>query len=152
MPLTLFQDYNPEVLHTLTMPNTAANWRTWRTAAGELISPPPPPARYFSGGWAGLPALLRAASLAGSYDLVITAETVYAPPCCTPLLAAIKAALARPGGVALVAAKAHYFGCGGSAAAFRALAEADGELAVETAWALDDGRSNARCILRLAWR
>eukprot|EP00887_Chlorella_sp_A99_P007184 scaffold2.g7184.t1 len=114
-----FQDYNPQVLHLLTMPNALANWCAWRATAGAAAGPPPPPpARFFSGSWASLEGLLARGGLAGGYDLVLTAETIYSPAAAAALLACVGACLRRPGGVALVAAKAYYFGCGGSLAGF----------------------------------
>lgn len=148
-----FQDYNPQVLHLLTMPNALANWCAWRATAGAAAGPPPPPpARFFSGSWASLEGLLARGGLAGGYDLVLTAETIYSPAAAAALLACVGACLRRPGGVALVAAKAYYFGCGGSLAGFLQAAEADGGFDVETLWTLDDGRSNARSIVQLVAR
>jgi hypothetical protein len=58
-------------------------------------------------------------------------------------------ALRPPHGVALVAAKSHYFGVGGGTARFDAAVAADGTLEVERVWVMEDGASNKREILRL---
>ena len=36
-----------------------------------------PVPRFFAGDWAALPGYLQACDLAGSYDLVVSAETIY---------------------------------------------------------------------------
>jgi hypothetical protein len=67
-----FQDYNEEVLHMLTAPTVAANWRTNRGLDAEA-----PPARYFCGDWGTLGPLLADLGLAGAYDVILTTETIY---------------------------------------------------------------------------
>jgi hypothetical protein len=68
------QDFNAEVLEAVTARNAEANLARLpaATRAGRR-------ARYFAGGWEALPALLRGAGLAGTYDTVLTAETLYCP-------------------------------------------------------------------------
>lgn len=170
------QDYNSHVLHLLTMPNVLANLRVW---SAQHTLPPQRPVRFFSGSWDGLAGLLEQKGLAGSYDLVLTAETIYSPEATRSLLQCIKRCLRRPSGVALVAAKSHYFGVGGgiadflqvgaachcclekgwalaclppnSLAACLQLVESDGTLDACTVWTMDDGRSNSRSILQLTF-
>lgn len=67
-----FQDYNEEVLHMLTAPTVAANWRTNREQGAEA-----PPARYFAGDWGTLGPVLAGLGLAGAYDIILTTETIY---------------------------------------------------------------------------
>ena len=59
--------------------------------------------------------------------------------------------LRPPHGVALVAAKSHYFGVGGGTAAFAAAAAADGALQAARVWCCEDGASNKWEILRLSF-
>ena len=54
-------------------------------------------ARYFAGGWEGLPALLHGAGLAGTYDAVLTAETLYCPGSQRALYEAILQVLPKQG-------------------------------------------------------
>jgi hypothetical protein len=56
--------------------------------------------------------------------------------------------LRPPHGVALIAAKSHYFGVGGGTAGFAAAVAADGTLEVERVWVAQDGASNKREILK----
>ena len=159
-PPFALQDYNRSVLSRLTIPNVAANagaWATRRAAAaaspGASASSPaqqPPRARYFAGSWEALPAVLEGLGLVGSYDMVLTAETIYSLEAMRSLYRCIKACL-RPGaGVAYVAAKSYYFGVGGGTAAFRQLVEADGVFACRAVAVVDDGVSNKREVLELA--
>lgn len=69
--LCSLQDYNSEVLSVLTIPNLQANVNRLpaQRHRGEL--------RYFSGSWQAFPAYLKASGLLHSYDIVLTAETVY---------------------------------------------------------------------------
>ena len=67
-----FQDYNEEVLEMLTYPSVMANWQANR---GE--ESPPPPVRYFSGDWGTLGSVLNELDLVGSYDIILTTETIY---------------------------------------------------------------------------
>lgn len=97
------QDYNRSVLTTLTMQNVAANRSAWATrrqayageqgaaagasaaaagaAAGAAAAPSSQgsaaAARYFAGSWDALPKLLEERGLQHSYDLLLTAETIY---------------------------------------------------------------------------
>ena len=132
-----FADFNAEVLHALTAPCAAAN------LARAARDAPPPQLRFFSGDWGALPPLLPASS----YDVLLSADTIYSVASQPRLLAVMRASL-RPGGCALVAAKSYYFGVGGSAAQFAAAATAVG-LSVRVVARFSDGASNVREILRL---
>jgi hypothetical protein len=67
-----FQDYNEQVLEMLTYPSVMANWQANRSKQS-----PPPPVKYFSGDWGTLGALLKEIDLVGSYDIIVTTETIY---------------------------------------------------------------------------
>lgn len=67
-----FQDYNEQVLEMLTYPSVMANWQANRSKQS-----PPPPVKYFSGDWGTLGGLLKEINLAGSYDIIVTTETIY---------------------------------------------------------------------------
>jgi predicted nicotinamide N-methyase len=72
-----FQDFNKQVLQTLTVVNVAANWNAHRMQSVGAAVPNAAPARYFSGSWSALGPLLREQGLAGTYDVILTAETIY---------------------------------------------------------------------------
>lgn len=66
-----FQDYNKEVLRALTIRAVLRNWNEESMSANGL------PARFFAGDWGTLGDLLESLDLLGSYDLVLTSETIY---------------------------------------------------------------------------
>ncbi|CAN8064978.1 unnamed protein product, partial [Agarophyton chilense] len=130
-------DYNSHVLRDVSMPNVCANV-------------PHVPARFFCGHWLHLPPLLPA-----PFHLVLSADTVYAPPQCAALARCICACL-HPRGVALVAAKTYYFGLNGGTVAFRRHLERAAaavvpsiRLHVSVVHEVRDGHSNVRQILRI---
>ena len=67
------QDYNAEALTELAAPNLQLNARLRQTRVR--------PARFFSGSWATLGQLLECLGAAASFDLVVSAETVYNQAC-----------------------------------------------------------------------
>lgn len=141
------------MIATLTIPNVEANAAAWATrhsaVGGAAGAPASPAARYFAGGWDSLAGELERQKLAGSYDLVLTAETIYSLDAMRSLFRCIKAAL-RPGtGTAYVAAKSYYFGVGGGTAAFAELVQRDGAYRCRTVAVVDDGLSNKREVLEL---
>ncbi|GAB4818881.1 hypothetical protein N2152v2_005927 [Parachlorella kessleri] len=175
-----FQDYNREVVQTVTIPNVAANWAAWQfrypssrsSAAGRLPAGPAagsseetmtavqtgeaagsnPMARYFSGDWGALADLLEQRGLAGTYDVVLSAETIYSLSSMRSLYECIVRCLRRPSGVAYIAAKSFYFGVGGGTAGFVRLVEGEGLMQAQVAQVIDDGLSNKREILQLIFR
>lgn len=74
----------------MTAPSVLANWQAWQTR-GSPAAPAAqnPPARFLGGPWAALDSFLAAEGLAGSYDLVLTSETIYSLSSMPYLLACI---------------------------------------------------------------
>lgn len=104
----------------------------------------------YGGDWRHLSAALDADGRGGNaFDLVLSAETAYREDTAAALVAAIAATLA-PGGIALVATKRYYFGCGGGVAALDAALAATA-LERRVVWSAEDGKSNVRDILELTW-
>jgi hypothetical protein len=85
------------------------------------------------------------------FDLVLTSESIYNTESAKQLLKGCAACMAQDGCL-LLAAKSHYFGVGGSLAAFKKLAEADGQFVCTVVHRIDDGASNVREILCLRKR
>eukprot|EP00178_Gracilaria_changii_P023339 TRINITY_DN70702_c0_g1_i1.p2 TRINITY_DN70702_c0_g1~~TRINITY_DN70702_c0_g1_i1.p2 ORF type:complete len:294 (+),score=69.64 TRINITY_DN70702_c0_g1_i1:52-882(+) len=128
-------DYNQPVLHHVTIPNVRAN-----VSRADV--------RYFCGGWRTLPPLLPC-----RFDVILSADTVYARAQCDALADCICRCL-HPRGVALVAAKTYYFGVGGGTAAFRqalqcAMSKHAVQLQVDVVREIRDGQSNVREIVRI---
>jgi SAM-dependent methyltransferase len=123
--LVTFQDYNKEVLEYVTVNNVVKN-------LGENKC------RYFYGPWGDISSM-------GSFDLVITSETIYNPQNYSDLLNAIYTSNAP---FCLVACKSYYFGVGGGSEMFMKAAESIGfksEIVVRI-----DEIASTRLILRLS--
>jgi hypothetical protein len=82
-----FADYNKEVLQLLTQPSVLTNWRSQKEEEAGVEHPP---VRYFSGDWTELCSLLGTLGLAGTYDIVLTAESIYSLEGSRKLLQCIK--------------------------------------------------------------
>ena len=134
-----FQDYNAAVLRLVTAPNVALNTSGLFSDDADLqtiqhrlaedsvsidVSTVSAKSRFYSGSWESLKSLLSNAQDAShqSYDVILTSETVYELDYIPSLVSLIRSLLA-PGGYALVAAKASYFGCSGSLHDFISIAK-----------------------------
>lgn len=67
------QDFNKEVLTALTGQNVTAN-RQRLPKSRRPVS-----ARFFGGDWSTLGSLMASQNLGGSYDIILSAETIYSP-------------------------------------------------------------------------
>lgn len=132
-PHLILQDYNAQVLESVSAPNLHLN-----KFSGQV--------RFFCGDWSGLPELLPP----GSCSLILTSETIYRPENYHFLLNIFKHSLSnRPLSCVLVAAKDYYFGLGGSVEEFSSVARSDGWV-VERIWSHSEGVP--RSILKLTRR
>jgi len=139
------QDLNAPVLAALAAPNVARNAGAGAEARAALLA----------GSWEAMLAALRGggggeagAHLRRGFDVVLSSETLYREEA-HGTLAALLAALLRPGGVALLAAKRFYFGVGGGTRRFVAEAAPAAGLRCEVLAVVEDGRSNVREVLRV---
>ncbi|PXF49343.1 Histidine protein methyltransferase 1-like [Gracilariopsis chorda] len=129
------QDYNEEVLRDVTIPNLTTNTSNV-------------PVRYFAGGWKTLPYNLRR-----RFDIILSADTIYANQQCDSLADCICRTL-EVGGLALIAAKKYYFGVGGGTAAFQEALRLHAKnqnisLRIRTVLEIRDGLSNIREIIEV---
>lgn len=116
-----FQDYNPEVINNITIPNVILNSKSMNGIAIQDR------VKFYSGDWGTLASVLEPNSV---YDVILTSETIYSLESQPKLLAAMKE-LSRPkDGLVLVAAKSFYFGVGGSVESFCQLLKEDGTFGV----------------------
>ena len=112
-----FQDYNPEVIHLFTIPNLLANITT---ESMGLV-------KFFAGDWSELNGIINSDDEPTlKYDFVLTSETIYCVDSQPILLEIIKKQVKPCTGKALIAAKSHYFGVGGSMEMFKTLVKNDG--------------------------
>ncbi|KAF3955488.1 hypothetical protein CMV_019294 [Castanea mollissima] len=160
-----FQDFNAEVLRSLTIPNVNANLSeniqhletNEMNAGGEV--------RFFAGDWSEIHKLLPRVpsneknlncssghSQVASYDIILMAETVYSVSTLQSLYELIKMCTSSPHGVVYMAAKKHYFGVGGGTRQFLSLVEKDGVMASNLVAEVADGSSNVREVWKLSFR
>jgi hypothetical protein len=73
------QDFNPEALTTLAAPNLFLNMsrNPLQTQGSTSSNGVKEDARFFSGDWAKLGSLFETLGMIDSFDLIVTAETVY---------------------------------------------------------------------------
>jgi len=128
-----FQDYNRQVLESATIPRIAA------FDAGS---------RFFAGDWLALCDYAPWGD--DTYDVIMTAETLYAIDSMPRLLALLKRRMAKPSGVAYVASKTYYFGVGGGTRQFEDLVREDGAMSSTVVWTTP-GEGVKREILMLQW-
>lgn len=133
----LFQDLNASVLERITACNVACN----SDAATFAL------ATFVAGDWTALPAWCASTGMTACVDVLITSETVYRLDSIAPLLGVMRTLL-RPGGVAIVSAKRHYYGAelGGGSTAFTRAAQ-DAGLVVRVVASVADGVSMLRDVL-----
>lgn len=121
-----FQDYNIEVIKTVTIPNVLLNFDDRESVLKRC--------QFFCGDWASF-AKLRSWNEHEfvRYDLILTSETIYNPDNHKKLYEVFKQRL-KEDGVGFIAGKSYYFGVGGGMRQFQNLIEEDGIFDVEIVW------------------
>ena len=109
----VFQDFNEEVLRSVTHPCVDKN-KTSSKETPEAGLSGGGVDRYVSGDWSTCSDVLGR----HDFDLILTAETIYEPKSVTALLDLLEWCLKPNTGLVLVAAKVYYFGVGGGVAPF----------------------------------
>eukprot|EP00038_Savillea_parva_P006042 m.161334 g.161334 ORF g.161334 m.161334 type:complete len:401 (-) comp12060_c1_seq1:36-1238(-) len=163
-----FQDYNREVIEHVTIPNYRINLSSTSDTAkpssqqatpqtltgsdkkegGTLTETESP--QFFAGSWAALEQHFVRTGQTHTYDLVLTAETLYSLESMPELYAVLKSCVATPDGVAYVASKTYYFGVGGGTRDFLALVERDGYFEASTVFEIGGGVKREVIQLRVA--
>ena len=147
-----FQDYNPEVIKFVTIPNALLNeWNGSETQTGTSLASK---CRFFTGDWDNFTTLVKSSESSAinvlSYDVILTSETIYSTASQPKLLATLKQLVNPESGVVFLAAKSYYFGVGGSVQMFQELVESDGYFNVHECKTI---RSNVpRLIIKLVPR
>lgn len=129
-------DYNRDVLVDVTSANVHAN-----VDAETKV-------RYYSGGWHDLARVVDV-----QFDIILSAETVYADRQAEPLADCVLQLLSDKG-VALIAGKSYYFGVGGGMRAFekavrKAAQRLGARVEIKVVHEVRDGASNVREILQV---
>ena len=125
----LFQDYNRGVLLRRTMPSVLLNMQ--KMCEVKNVQNFSESCSFCHCSWENM-CEVCGEELQGSFNVILTSETIYNRSSYPSLLKAMKYFLVREGGVVLVAAKAYYFGVGGSVAEFVQFVEKDGHFVVQS--------------------
>ncbi|WCJ27620.1 hypothetical protein M5689_009351 [Euphorbia peplus] len=154
-----FQDFNAEVLRSLTIPNVNVNLS--KRLSKETNCDPEVETRYFAGDWSEIHRCLphiqsnekencssRECPESG-YDTILMAETIYSISAQASLYELIKKCIHRSHGVVYMAAKKHYFGVGGGTQQFLSLLDKDGVMGSKLVAEVADGSSNVREVWKL---
>ncbi|KAK3020644.1 hypothetical protein RJ639_046428 [Escallonia herrerae] len=162
-----FQDFNAEVLKCLTIPNVNANlsMKTRSLATHVMKRNNDAEICFFAGDWNDVHQILPSVyadennphsstgvNLFVGYDIILMAETVYSISSLRTLYKLIKKCMARPHGVAYMAAKKHYFGVGGGSRRFLSLVEKDGLMGASLVAEVADGSSNVREVWKIHFK
>ncbi|KAI9593094.1 hypothetical protein BDF19DRAFT_449464 [Syncephalis fuscata] len=129
-------DYNSPDWHPLPLSSA-------RAALAHIIAQR---SQFYAGDWSTLSTVVDGLH---SYDIILTAETLYHADNHGRLYTAIRNTMRRPNGKAYVAAKTVYFGCTGSTLSFIDYVNSVGELTVARCHQVDS--SVKREILCLTW-
>jgi predicted nicotinamide N-methyase len=157
-PIVVFADFNDFVLRNVTVANVVANTRGFSASivansialgAGDWFAM----SRCLSGNKHGISNLPEN----GRFDLLLAAETTYTPEAAEATAIMIANHLVPVEGIALVASKRYYFGCGGGTDSFRKAAEAQCiiinnktyRLITTTEEEFDNGSGNIRELLKI---
>ncbi|XP_050462863.1 histidine protein methyltransferase 1 homolog [Cataglyphis hispanica] len=132
-----FQDYNAEVLRSVTIPNVLLNFDDRTNILTKC--------EFYAGDWASLTTLFDDDEN-NKYDYIFTSETIYNPNNHKKLYEIFKRRL-KSNGLGFVAGKTYYFGVGGGMRQFENLILKDGYFDVKSVWRSQDGVN--REILRL---
>lgn len=124
-----FQDYNAEVLKSMTIPNVLLNCDNRTNIFTKC--------EFYAGDWASLATLLDDEENR-KYDYIFTSETIYNPDNHKKLYEIFKRKL-KINGLGFIAGKIYYFGVGGGMRQFEDLVLKDGYFDVKMVWRSQDG-------------
>ncbi|XP_072767645.1 histidine protein methyltransferase 1 homolog isoform X2 [Anoplolepis gracilipes] len=124
-----FQDYNAEVLRSVTIPNVLLNFDNHANLLTKC--------EFYAGDWASLVTLFDDDENK-KYDYIFTSETIYNPENHKKLYEIFKKRL-KINGLGFVAGKTYYFGVGGGMRQFENLILKDGYFDVKLMWRSQNG-------------
>nr|XP_050863349.1 histidine protein methyltransferase 1 homolog [Vespula vulgaris] len=139
-----FQDYNAEVISSVTIPNVFLNFKDKQKTLEKC--------EFYCGDWASFTMLFEKNIKNGDhkkYDFIFTSETIYNTENHKKLYEVFKKKL-KPNGIGLIAAKTYYFGVGGGMRQFEAIVKEDKMFDAEVVWRNSKGLQ--REILKLSWK
>ena len=125
----LFQDFNRDVLLSRTIPSVLLN--TKKSQGVENLEDFMQMCSFCYGSWDDVRKVCGSSSQ-HSFDVILSSETIYNCDNYTSLLQAMKHFLVEMDGLVFVAAKAYYFGVGGSVSEFLEFVQKDGYFRVQS--------------------
>ncbi|KAK9751295.1 Lysine methyltransferase [Popillia japonica] len=134
-----FQDYNPEVIRSVTIPNVMLNLENLKNV--QEFS------KFYSGDWTSFLDILKENKI--KFDIILTSETIYNTESYSKLHSIFTNCLKKDG-VVYVAAKTYYFGVGGGLRSFEEFVSSKGILNFTPVWTHSNGIS--REIIKLSWK
>ncbi|XP_016987686.1 histidine protein methyltransferase 1 homolog [Drosophila rhopaloa] len=140
-----FQDYNKDVLEYITYPNILLNADESLTE-DEKLEFLDNHTTLYAGDWSHFAHLTKEVE---KYDLILTSETIYNIENQQKLLETLADRL-KPDGIALVAAKSHYFGVGGGLEQFSEKIKLGNLFHIQNVWQSDENLK--RGILQLKFK
>lgn len=126
-----FQDYNIEIIKTVTIPNVMLNFEDRKNILKKC--------QFFCGDWESFTKLCNDEKEFIGYDLIFTSETIYNPNNHKKLYEVFKQKL-NQNGVGFIAGKSYYFGVGGGMRQFENLIIEDGIFDVKIVWKSKEGK------------
>jgi hypothetical protein len=144
----VFSDLNQEVLADTTWPNIRLN--------GGITCPPSAcSVQCVAGDWSHLMSWVGSAT---TFDLILSAETLYNEDTCRGIVTLLHMFLS-PSGIAILANKRYYFGVGGGTVSLENIIAASTvcsavtgtKLQCEVVRSFEDGTSNIRDIIAVSW-
>eukprot|EP00118_Oscarella_pearsei_P012501 m.92598 g.92598 ORF g.92598 m.92598 type:complete len:290 (+) comp36746_c0_seq3:34-903(+) len=127
-----FQDYNPEVIQHITIPNVMINLQQGDDKVTESC-------KFYAGDWHHINDLFTS-DKRERYDLILTSETIYNPET-YPILIQLFRDQLKQSGTVYVAAKTNYFGVGGSTQLFTETLLKSGKFFMESHQVTSEGLS-----------
>ena len=125
----LFQDFNRDVLLSRTIPSVLLN--TQKSQEVENLEDFMQVCSFCYGSWDSVREVCGS-SCQHSFDVILSSETIYNCDNFASLLRAMKHFLVETDGLVFVAAKAYYFGVGGSVSEFLEFVQKDGYFSVQS--------------------
>ncbi|XP_017785209.1 PREDICTED: histidine protein methyltransferase 1 homolog [Nicrophorus vespilloides] len=125
------QDYNPEVIKYITIPNVLLNAGS-KEEAQERCD-------FYCGDWGSFANLLKVDAEEEKFDYIFSSETIYNCQNYDKLLSVFERMLKRKTGVLYLAAKTYYFGVGGGTRQFEKAMDKAGCFKYETCWKCPNG-------------
>jgi SAM-dependent methyltransferase len=134
----VFQDYDMETIDGVTRPSVSAHLANLSTGSHNRIT-----ITYQASPWENMMTPPHV------FDIILSSECIYREDLFVPFTQVLTSHLS-PTGIALIAGKRYYFGCGGGTIEYSIFLESQKGLSVTLLHTIEDGSSNTREILMIS--